>query len=184
MTGIALTAGIAVGVIAILVWGAVSFFGGTILDGNFEDEIILVSNVHIWVSPNGTSSVAGLVVQNVGANPVNIEKIAIEKIASRWEPVSTGSWFYNDSRKTVTGANIQKVLHYDGTMESVDVTGDGVGEQFSRSTDSIALNSGQAVFLYLANPASINGENLGQTVKIKIQSLEAEEVVSVLVSSG
>jgi hypothetical protein len=173
---------IAVVVVALLAWGAAAFFFGGPNEGQYDREIIVAFETHIWISPNGTSSVAGMIVQNGGLNVVNVEKITIEKSTGRWQPVPMASWYYNDSKAIATTANILKGLKYDGTLDAIDVTGDGISEQFSQAKGPITLGSGYAMFLCLANPANIQGESVGQTFKVKIQTAETMTIESVPVA--
>src|SRR6185503_9884216 len=137
--------------IASVVLGAgVIFFGGSLFQTNTENESIQVSNTHIWVSANGTNSVAGFVVQNTGGKVVSIQGITI-----RGQSVPTGSWYYNNSASVATAANIQKELTSDFNLASIEVTGAAPAEQFTQAAGPVSLTQGQAAFIYLANPAGI-----------------------------
>jgi hypothetical protein len=140
---------------------------------------IQLSNEHIWVSPNGTSSVAGFVVQNTGSVVV-----AIENITVRGQSVPVASWYYNNSTTFSTAANLQRELKYDDSLNGIDVTGDTLEEQFTQASGPIELQPGQALFLYLANPADIAAAERGQAFTLYVVAGKASSVESVSVIDG
>ena len=164
--------------IASVVLGAgVIFFGGSLFQTNTENEAIQVSNTHIWVSANGTNSVAGFAVQNTGGKVVSIQSITI-----RGQSVPTTSWYYNTT--AATAANVQRELKSDFTLASVDVTGDGTPEPFALATGPISLTQGKAAFIYLANPAGITAIDSGLAFTMNVQAGKASAVQSISVING
>jgi hypothetical protein len=165
---------------SVVLAAGVIFFGGSLFQTNTENESIQASNTHIWVSPNGTSSVAGFVVQNTGGKVVSVQKITI-----RGQSVPTGSWWYNNTQTVATASNIQTELKYDGTLSTVDVRASTAGEeQFTLATGPISLEQGEAMFVYLANPAGITAIDSGLAFTMNIQAGKASAVNSVSVVNG
>jgi hypothetical protein len=165
--------------IASVVLGAgVIFFGGSLFQTNTENESIQVSNAHIWVAPNGTSSAAGFVVQNTGGKVV-----AIQGITTRGISVPQTSWYYNTANATAD--NVMKALKSDFSLNSVDVTGAAPEEAFIQATGPISLAQGQAVFIYVANPGGIKALDSGLAFNINVQAGKASaSLASVSVTSG
>ena len=165
---------------SVVLAAGVIFFGGSLFQTNTENEAIQASNTHIWVSPNGTSSVAGFVVQNTGGKVVSVQKITI-----RGQSVPTGSWWYNNDPLVATAANTQRELVYDGTIsDGVNVDGAAGDETFTLATGPISLEQGDAMFVYLANPAGIAAIDSGLAFTMNIQAGKASAVNSVSVTNG
>jgi hypothetical protein len=158
---------------SVVLAAGVIFFGGSLFQTNTENEAIQVSNTHIWVSSNGTSSVAGFVVQNTGGKAVSVQKITI-----RGQSVPTGSWWYNNDPAVATASNIQRELMYDDTLTAIEVTGDATPETFTQATGPVSLLQGQAVFIYLAKPAGINAIDSGLAYTMNIQAGKASAAVA------
>jgi hypothetical protein len=166
--------------IASVVLGAgVIFFGGSLFQTNTENESIQVSNAHIWVSPlNGTSSVAGFVVQNTGGKVVSIQSIAVRGVS-----VPVGSWYYNTAN--ATASNVMKSLKPDFSLNAVDVTGAAPEETFIQASGPISVSQGQAVFIYVANPGNIKSLDSGLAFNINVQAGKSTaSLASVSVTSG
>ncbi|HKX82552.1 MAG TPA: hypothetical protein VJL54_09885 [Nitrososphaera sp.] len=164
--------------IASVVLGAgVIFFGGSLFQTNTENESIQVSNTHIWVAPNGTSSVAGFVVQNTGGKVVAIQGITI-----RGQSVPTSSWYYNAADASAT--NIQKEITSDFSLDAVNVNGVAGEEAFIAATGPISLTQGKAVFVYLANPSGISAIDGGLSFTMNVQAGKASAVQSISVING
>jgi hypothetical protein len=153
---------------------AIIFFVGSLFQAYAEIEAIQVSNAHIWVTPNGTSSVAGFVVQNTGDRVVSVQKISV-----RGQPIPTSAWFYNNSASVATQGNVLNDLKYDGSLASVDVAPSIAGEeQFSRASGSISLAQGRAVFIFLERPANISALDIGLDYTLKVRTERATVVES------
>jgi hypothetical protein len=165
--------------IASVVLGAgVIFFGGSLFQTNTENEAIQVSNGHIWVSPNGTNSVAGFVVQNTGGKVVSIQSITI-----RGQSVPTANWFYNTAN--ATAANIQREIVSDFAFaDGIEVSGGGAAETFTQATGPLSLTQGQAMFIYLDDPAGITAIDSGLAFTMNVQAGKASAVQSVSVING
>lgn len=176
--GFAVGAGIGVVAIIAAIF-ALSGLGGRAADQSDETEVIRLLNAHIWIASNGTTSVAGFVVQNTGVKAALIDRITI-----RDQPVPITSWFYNDNPAITTGYNIHKELRFDSTLDAIDVNGDGEEDRFLHASSPIALESGRAVFIYLENPAGIKTADSGQAVTINVQSGRTSAVQSISVTNS
>ncbi len=146
------------------------FFGGSIFEASAKVEAIQVSNSHVWVSASG-SSVAGFVVQNIGDAPVSLQKISL-----RGQAVPVSSWYYNNSASVATQDNIMTELRYDSSPGSVNVGGSSAEELFTQANGAITLQQGQAMFVYLDNPANLSMLDAGFDMSLNVQ---AEKVGSV-----
>ena len=153
--------------IASVVLGAgVIFFGGSMFQGNTENDAIKISNAHIWVASNGTNSVASLVVQNTGGKVVSINSITVRGMS-----VPTSSMYYNLADATAT--NIQRELTSDFSLNSIDVTGSAPEETFNQAVNQISLSQGEAVIIYMANPGSITALDINQAYTVNVQAGKA-----------
>lgn len=142
-------------------------------------ESIRTFNAHIWVTPNGTSSVGAFVVQNTGDTTVSISKITV-----RGQSVPTGSWWFNNDPLVATISNVQRGLTYDGTLATIEVTGAGPAEMFALATGPLSLEQGDAMILYFANPAGIAAIDSGLAFTMSVQAGKASAVESVSVING
>jgi hypothetical protein len=158
--------------IASVVLGAgVIFFGGSLFQTNTENEAIQVSNTHIWVAPNGTSSVGAFVVQNTGGKAVSVQGITLRGMA-----VPSSTWYYNTANATVT--NIQRSLNSDFNLGQIEVTGGGTPETFTQATGPVSLVQGQAAIMYIANPAGVTAIDSGLAFTMTIQAGKASSSVA------
>jgi hypothetical protein len=117
--------------------------------------------------------VAGFVIQNTGGKTVSVQKISI-----RGQSVTIGSWYYNNSVSIATASNVQRELLYDDTLGTIEVTGGGAPEQFTQATGPISLQQGQAMFMYLANPAGIKAIDSGLAFTMNVQAGKASAAVA------
>lgn len=165
--------------IASVVLGAgVIFFGGSLFQSNTETEAIQVSNEHIWVASNGTNSVGAFVVQNTGGKVVSIQSVSV-----RGQSIPTSAWWFNTVDATAT--NIQRELVFDGNVSNgVNVNGVAGDEPFTLATGPISLQQGQAVIVYLDDPAGIEAIDSGLAFNINVQAGKATAVKSVSVING
>jgi hypothetical protein len=146
---------------------------------NSGNESIRVLNTHIWVTPNGTSSVGALVVQNTGGTTVSVSSITVAR-----QSVPLSSWWYSKDPLVVTASNMQRPLTFDATLAVIEVTGAPPGETFQQTTRSIPLKQGEAMFLYLANPAGMTAVHGGLAYTMNVQAGKASAVNSVSVMNG
>jgi hypothetical protein len=160
--------------IASVVLGAgVIFFGGSMFQTNTQNESIQVSNTHIWVSPSGTSSIAAFAVHNTGGKVVAIQSVMI-----RGMEVPFTSWYYNNSASVANAANIQRAFVADFTPIAVNVDGLAGEEQFTQATGAISLAQGQAVIIYVSDPAGIDAIDSGQAFNLTVHAGRASSSVA------
>ena len=164
---------------SVVLAAGVIFFGGSLFQTNTENEAVRVSNTHIWVAPNGTDSLAGFVVQNTGGKVVSVQKITI-----RGQSVPTSSWYFNNDPAVATATNIQRELTYFDSVDNVDVTGDLAPDTFTQATGPISLEQGEAMFLYVEDPAGIAAIDSGLAFTMNVQAGKASAVESVSVTNG
>lgn len=156
---------------SVLLGAGVVFFGGSVFKANAENDGIKVSNAHIWVASNGTSSVASLVVQNTGGNPVSINSIMLRGIS-----VPVNSIYYNTADATQT--NVQRELTRDFSLSSIDVTGTAPEEAFTHAIGQITLSQGQAAIIYVANPGNITALDINQAFTMNVQAGQSSATLS------
>jgi hypothetical protein len=112
--------------------------------------------------------------------------VSVQKITIRGESVPTGSWWYNNTSTVATATNIQTELTYDGDLhDGVDVRASTAGdEEFTMASGPISLQQGDAMFVYLANPAGIAAIDSGLAFTMNVQAGKASAVESVSVTNG
>ncbi|HEX2013750.1 MAG TPA: hypothetical protein VLA68_00845 [Nitrososphaera sp.] len=161
---------------SVMLGASVVLLGGSFFQTNAESEELRLSNTHVWVSPNGTASVAAFVVQNTGGKPVTIEKITI-----RGQQVPFSSWYYNNTASIATAENVLTELKYDDTLNTINVRGLAPEEQFSRATGAVSLHQGQAMFVYLEKPSGISALDTGLsfTLNVGTGTINAAQIVHV-----
>lgn len=171
--------------IASVVLGAgVIFFGGSMFQTSTGSESIKVSNSHIWVGTTaGTGeSVAAFVVQNTGDKVVSVERITI-----RGQSVPTSSWYYNNTASITTATNIQRELVWESNFDLTDgynLDGAAGQEALTLATGPISLSQGQAAFIFLNDPATINAIDIGNNYTFQVLAGQATSTESVAVVSG
>lgn len=143
---------------------------------NAHQESIQLSNSHVWVSATGPS-IAGFVVQNTGDAPVSIQKITL-----RGQAVPLSSWYYNNSANVANLENIRTELRYDSSPIAVNVDSSGPEEQFTLATGAVTLQQGQAMFVYLEDPANMSLLDAGFDANLSVHagSASATSVVHVI----
>jgi len=165
--------------IASVILGAgVIFFGGSMFQTNTQQESVKVSNSHIWVATNDTST-AAFAVQNTGGKPVSLTSISIRGLS-----VPLNLVYGNTADATATNIQTEFIADYN-LADGVDVDGDGVQDAFDvgldPATGPVSLDQGQAVIIYINDPASIDAIDAGQAMTVSIQAGQASAVQSVSV---
>ncbi|MCI0565454.1 MAG: hypothetical protein MN733_43875 [Nitrososphaera sp.] len=162
--------------IASVILGAgVIFFGGSMFQTNTQQESVKVSNSHIWVATNNTST-AAFAVQNTGGKPVSLTAISIRGLS-----VPLSSVFFNTVDATAN--NIQTEFTADYTEDTVNVNGIAGEETFTPATGPVSLDQGKAVIIYINDPANIDAIDAGLSMTLNIQAGQASAVQSVSVVS-
>lgn len=164
--------------IASVVLGAgVVLFGGSMFETNAKQVSMQITNSHVWASASGPS-IAAFVVQNTGDTPLTIEKITL-----RGQAVPMDSWYYNNSAAVASPQNIMTELRYDASPGSVNVDGNPGEEQFTQATGALTLHQGQAMFLYLENPANISMMDAGFDISLGVHADRISATKSVHVAA-
>ncbi|MGH9878901.1 MAG: hypothetical protein ACRD5H_14815 [Nitrososphaerales archaeon] len=140
-----------------------------------QSQSIKVSNSHIWVATNNTST-AAMVVQNTGSTQGTITVMSIRGLA-----IPLSSVYLNTVDATTT--NIQTELIADYSEYTVDADSDPAEEVFTLATSPITLYPGQAVIIYIDEPANIDAIDAGLSMTLNIQAGQASAVQSVVVVS-
>lgn len=96
--------------------------------------------------------------------------------------VRTNSWYYNIDSSLTTLADMQMEIKYDDTLDTIEVTGEGSPEQFTRASGPVALQPGQMMILYMANPGGIKAGEIDQELRLNIHADRsgAREFVTVM----
>jgi hypothetical protein len=157
-------------VASIILGAGVIFLGGSMFQTNEEIEAIHLSNTHIWLSPNGTST-AAFVVQNSGGKPVAISSISIRGISTPLSQV----WF---NKVDATSTSIQTELAADYTENAVNIDGVAGEEAFALATGPVLLKQGEAAIIYLDDPASIDAIDAGLDMTLHVKAGKATGVLS------
>jgi hypothetical protein len=162
--------------IASVILGAgVIFFGGSMFQTNTQQESIKVTNSHIWVATNNTST-AAFAVQNTGGKPISITAISIRGLS-----VPLTSVYFNTADATAT--NIQTEFIADYSEATVDVDTDVAEETFTQASGPVSLDQGKAVIIYIDDPANIDAIDAGLAMTLNIAAGQANAVQSVSVVS-
>lgn len=158
--------------IASVVLGAgVIFFGGSLFQNNTAKEAVGISNAHIWVASNNTSTVA-FVVQNTGDKVASIESITIRGLN-----VPSGLWYYNTVN--ANSSNVQRNLTPDYEPQNgVNVDGTAGQEAFILANGRISLDQGKAAFIYLRDPANIDALDAHLAMTLQVQTGQASAAVA------
>ncbi|MGI0024228.1 MAG: hypothetical protein ACREA4_03660 [Nitrososphaera sp.] len=164
--------------IASVILGAgVIFFGGSMFQTNTQQESVKVSNSHIWVATNDTS-VAAFAVQNTGGKPVSLTSISIRGLS-----VPLSSVWFNTLDASANNIQTEFTADYDPS-DGVDVDSTLAGQEaFTAATGPVSLDQGDAVIVYIEDPANIDAIDAGLSMTLNIQAGQANAVQSVSVVS-
>jgi hypothetical protein len=148
-------------VISVLLASVVTYFAINVVSTRVQEESLVLTKQHVWYSEDGTQ--AAVLVLNTGGRDVVIQKFAIRGQSVDWTNV-----FYATTNDAVS-ADLEcdtaiAVGAY--TVGTVDLT-------IKNAADSLILQSGYSMILFINSPDSITINDVGLTVSITLSTAQA-----------
>jgi len=145
-------------------------------------ENVRFYKVHAWVEPldNGTDrAVVAFKLYNIGGKSISVELIDVRGLEVDWSTV-----YFHIVNKTS-----EKVLLYSDLIyfEWPSLSGELVeidGYNYTQSTGSIYVKSGERIVIYIKMPEIIYKDNIGQPMTLAIGTANANYITETVIESA
>ena len=154
-------------VVSVLLAGVVTYFAINVTSTRVQEESLVMSKQHVWVSQNGTA-VAAIMVTNTGGRDV-----VLSKITCRGQSVNMANTVFY---ATAVGTDdLTKDLNYTTAtnIAAGDKFGGIVAAAKASTENSLVLTSGSTLAIYLNSPDSITRNDIGLTVALTVFTSQA-----------
>jgi hypothetical protein len=156
-------------VISVLLASVVTYFAINVVSTRVQEESLALTKQHIWYNATDGSTQGALMIINTGGRDVVIQKFSVRGQTVTWSNV-----FYNTTTAAVAsdlscnssiteGQGIQEGPYTIGTL---NVT-------MTQASDSLTLQSGYSMILFINTPDSITINDVGLTVSITLNTAQA-----------
>ena len=145
-------------------------------------EAVRFYKMHAWVEPldNGTDrSVVGFKLYNIGGKSISVELIDVRGLEVDWSTV-----YFHLINKTSEPTLLYSDLRY---FDWASITGSLVdieGYNYTQSTGSIYVKSGETIVLYIKLPEIIYKDNIGQPMTLAIGTANANYITETVIESA
>jgi len=145
-------------------------------------ENVRFYKVHAWVEPldNGTDrSVVAFKLYNIGGKSISVELIDVRGLEVDWSTV-----YFHIVNKTSEKVLLYSDLNYfkwssiNGELVEID------GYNYTQSTGSIYVKSGDRIIVYIKMPEIIYKDNIGQPMTLAIGTANANYVTETVIDSA
>ncbi len=158
-------------VVSVLLAGVVTYFAINVTSTRVQEESLHLTKQHIWYAANTTASAdpatiaqASIMIINTGGRDVVIDKLTVRGQECAW-----GNVYYLVTDKSVSqDLSLQPELR-----ESKQITINGQGEDFTKGTTDLTLESGKTMIIYIDQPDSITVNDIGLTAAITVFTSQA-----------
>lgn len=156
-------------VISVLLASVVTYFAINVVSTRVQEESLALTKQHVWYNATDHSTQSALMIINTGGRDVVIQKIAIRGQTVIWTNV-----YYAVTNKAVpadlqcnSSSTAGQGIH-DGPYKvgTVDLT-------MANAIDSLTLQSGYSMVLFINSPDSITINDIGLTVSITLNTAQA-----------
>lgn len=161
-------------VVAVLLTSVVTYYATNITMTRTQQEEARITKQHIWA--NGTSTVAGFKLQNLGGRDILVDKITIRDVEPPWENI-----YYNRVSPGTT------ILGSMNITSSAKLTGSQVtlfGRTYDQALMDIPLASGGEILFYVKEPSNISVQDVGTTCSLAVFSVNGQYRVECNVESA
>lgn len=145
-------------------------------------ESVRFYKVHAWVEPldNGTDrSVVAFKLYNIGGKSISAELIDVRGLEVDWSTV-----YFHIVNKTSEKVLLYSDLNY---FEWSSISGEFVeinGYNYTQSTGSIYVKSGDRIVVYIKMPEIIYKDNIGQPMTLAIGTTNANYITETVIESA
>jgi hypothetical protein len=153
-------------VVSVLLAGVVTYFAINVTSTRVQEENLVLSKQHVWVSQDGTA-VAAIMVTNTGGRDV-----VLSKITCRGQAVNLTAVLFATA---VSDDDLTQDLNYTtgATIAEDDVFGGIAAAAQESGESSLVLTSGSTIAIYINSPDSITRNDIGLTVALTVFSSQA-----------
>ena len=145
-------------------------------------ENVRFYKTHTWVDslPNGTDrAVVAFKLYNIGGKSISAELIDVRGLEVDWSIV-----YFHIINKTGESTLLYSDLSY---FDWASITGPLVnigGYNYTQSTGSIYVNSGETTIVYIKMPQIIYKDNIGQPMTLAIGTANANYITELVIESA
>jgi len=145
-------------------------------------EAVRFYKMHAWVEPldNGTDrSVVAFKLYNIGGKSISVELIDVRGLEVDWSTV-----YFHIINKTSETTLLYSDLNY---FDWASITGSLVdidGYNYTQSTGSIYVKSGETIVVYIKLPEIIYKDNIGQPMTLAIGTANANYITETVIESA
>ena len=160
-------------VVSVLLAGVVTYFAINVTSTRVQEEDLALTKQHVWYAADATTgqnaSLAAILVINTGGRDVEISKITI-----RGQSIDAAAHVYYN----VTSGSVTKDLAFLTTITSGTTAPSINSNAADASTltlgvNSLTLQSGKSMIIYITSPDSITINDIGLTVAITVFTSQA-----------
>jgi len=153
-------------VISVLLASVVTYFAINVVSTRVQEESLALTKQHIWYhdsSGEGSSTQAALMIINTGGRDVVIQKFSVRGQVVDWDNV------YYGTTKDAVAAD----LTYQGAIDAGELNIGTATLNMVKASDSLTLQSGYSMVLFINKPDSITINDIGLTVSITLNTAQA-----------
>jgi hypothetical protein len=153
-------------VVSVLLAGVVTYFAINVTSTRVQEENLILTKQHIWVTGDTNTAEAGIMVTNTGGRDVVLSKIACRG----QDTVLTTDAYFVMALKT---DDLTDDLQYIPAVNITTTPPGGLTGNLAAVTGNIVLKSGATIVVYITNPDSISVQDVGLTVALTLFSSQA-----------
>jgi hypothetical protein len=151
-------------VISVSLASLVAYYAINVTGTRSQEELLQLSNQHLWYNAATISSQGAIMVVNTGGRDVVIDKIAVRNDECNWTSV-----YY-----CVTANSVSSDFKFcDALLNNMQISMDHSNYTFRQATNDLTLPSGQLMMLYFDDPPGININSVGLLSPITVFTAQA-----------
>jgi hypothetical protein len=150
-------------VVSVLLAGVVTYFAINVTSTRVQEESLALTKQHVWYDASSGTTQAAILIINTGGRDVVLDKLSVRGQPVQWTDVIYG----------VTKDSISADLSYTSDIAAGDVEIGSVSVTMVAATDSVTLQSGSSMVIYITKPDSITINDIGLTVAITVFTSQA-----------
>jgi hypothetical protein len=150
-------------VISVLLAGVVSYFAINVTSTRVQEENLVISRRHVWFDEDDGAQAAIMVV-NTGGRDAAVGKLTVRGQTVEWSKV-----YFALIEDTIK----DDISYKAGLVDGVHITVGGKDTAFTQASDSVTVQTGQTLIIYLKNPDSISVNDVGLTVSVNVFTSQA-----------
>ena len=153
-------------VISVLLASVVTYFAINVVSTRVQEESLALTKQHVWYHDSdgaNNSTQAAMMIINTGGRDVVIQKFAVRGQTVTWSNV-----YYGTTTEAVAAD-----LSYNASIAAGPMSVGSVDFTMSQAAESLTLQSGYSMVIYINSPDSITINDVGLTVSITLNTAQA-----------